>query len=174
MPGSPDPANTDTGGGVPHERIYVFTHARTHSTLNGGGVETERTGSVQMALAWARRRDKGSICPGSGSHRWPPNRVSPELEEQEVLTLSEESVRVQLLLFKKSLFPPRSAPRREPAPVQAVLEAGAGQGLGEGRKAEARKCPGQGGLRHSGCQESGGGPLCGPAGPASERTLPTR
>lgn len=76
MPGSPHPANTDTRAGIPYEYIYVLTRARTHSTLNGAGggaIKTERTGSIQMALAWARR-DKGSICPGSGSLRWPPNR----------------------------------------------------------------------------------------------------
>lgn len=58
--------------------------------------------------------------------------------------------------------------------VQAVLEAGAGQGRGEGRKAKALKYPHLGGLRHSGCRASGGGPLCGPAGPASGRTRPAR
>lgn len=96
IPGSPDPTNTDTRG-IPYEYIYVFTHTRTHSTLNREReVKTGRTGSSQMALAWAGRRDKGSICPGSGSHWWPPSRRRIlELEEQEVLILLEESFKVQ-------------------------------------------------------------------------------
>ena len=75
-PGSSDPTNTDTRGGVPYEYISVFTHAHTHTTdaERRGRVKTERTGGIQVVPARGRRRDKGSVCPRSGSRWWPLSR----------------------------------------------------------------------------------------------------
>ena len=57
--------------------IFLCSHTHTHAHnrhWTGRGVKTERTGGIQVALAQGRRRDKGSVCPLSGSHRWLPNR----------------------------------------------------------------------------------------------------
>lgn len=48
---------------APYDYIYVYTHAHTHSALNGEGVKTEKTRSLQVALAQRRRRDKGAFVP---------------------------------------------------------------------------------------------------------------
>ena len=61
---------------VPYEYVSVSTHTYvlTQSMLvEGVGVKREKTGGIQIALTGGRR-DKGDICPYSGSHKWPLNR----------------------------------------------------------------------------------------------------
>ena len=75
-------------------------HTHISMVVEGVGVKKEKRRHPESTDLGARR-DKGGICPCSGSRKWPLNRRL-ELEEQEVFILLEESFKVQEFLFHKA------------------------------------------------------------------------
>lgn len=174
MPGSLEPTNRHKE--VSLISIFMCSHTRTHSTLNRvGGSRRKRQEESRWHWHGGGGGTKGAFVPALA----PTGGLLTGGEPGAGRTGSAYSVRGKfqsaVISLSKEPLPSTLCPMTKAwPPAQAVLEAGAGQGHGEGHKAKARKCPGLRGLRHNGCQVSGGGPLCGPAGSASGRTQPAR
>lgn len=74
-----------------HAHEHARTHAQTHTfTRTGKEAEKDRIGSIRVALVRGEENWTKSICS-------PPSyqEGDPELEEQGVLILTEESLKVQ-------------------------------------------------------------------------------
>lgn len=145
--------------------IFMCPHTHTRSLHNGeegqDGKERKHPGGTGTG---EERGQRGRLSPPGPP--LPPNQeVDLELQEQEVLTLTWRKVSKCSNLFYKKPLPSALCPSMKPSSLHRLsLRLWQDKVMGKG--------PGPQGLRHSGCRASGGGPLCGPSGPAGGQTRP--